>query len=784
MTQIASLPVLSVQIAIPGSGNSWSTNLSSWTWLDITTDTKDLRTTYGKQHELDQHESSTVQFTLDNRLGQYTPWVTIAKTYNLAGGGTTNAFAPRTLAVPMNPVRITATWSGTTYSTFYGYVDSWELQTPDEVNSECLVSCSDVLKVMSNQKLSNPTLYPSAVQNSDVIGTGNWQFVRLGDTYYKSGIAVAAKSSGWGNSDAAVVGKVKTQVQGPHLYDVSTAFDLSAGTSTTASGSVVWPDLNPSNNSSFDYYLEAWFQAASVGDILIANYRSNISRATGIKVDQNGKAMLVERDLGSSTTTDTILGQFNLGPDLTDGNWHLVGLQMRSSVLTVFVDGQYIGIQTGATDRLRIPSIGSWIGGTTTTPVAGFSTTATVADVLLVCDNGSGSSIGDQEAFVHDRYRIGNLLGPGPYSTQMNSISGTGTTVTAYATGFAPGQTITVSGCRPTSQGYNGTFVVDTTPTGDSLTWSDNGTGTPTHIGIISTPKTTGYRVLEALQVAGLIPASAYYINTNYLGSPPMNTLSLSSLPYTGIPLNLDVGTALINAPSQPTFSRSGGEVALQAADTELGAFYQQRDGTIRFRDRYTAARSLASGVTATISDQSGTVARFQSDVDVVQDDLDLWTNAQISDSNVTTWVLPGNATQVNTFGQRTIIRATDAITTDNGITAKQVGATLLYRHQQPSIRVAKVTLGSESGSTTLAAALALDLYNAVLFKRQDSSAQIFSGNFIVENIQVEFLADPGSWHATLVLSPFEIYGAPYLVIGTTTVDSSSPAKWSAPFGG
>jgi len=757
MTQIASLPGLVVAL---GVGRTDWRDPTGQTLIDITQYVRTARTTSGKQHELDRHETGTIILELENRGGHFTPFDTTAKSYPLVGGGTTS-LSPFAVCQPMTYLSITATWSGTTYNVFQGYVSTWTLVTPDEVNSDVMVQAEDALKILSTSRIENTTLYRQTVTNSLSSYAIRYELVRCGDTKTNiSGGLTASDSQYWTRGNPSVLGAVNTGQPGAHVYDPSTAIDLSNGTQAAA-GSIAWADLNTSNANPNDYYIEAWFKGAQTGDFLISNYRPDIYQITGVGVDSDGRIRLQRRTLTSGSPTDATLVAPHIGPNVTDGAWHLVGIQCLSGVISLVCDGQIVGTYSDSTQRLRTPSIGAWINGTTTLPVGTYGTTATVADIFIVRDYGLG--IFDFTASAIDRYRVGALMQTSIYTVSAPYPSASGGYVTYNGAGFVAGQTVTTSGFTPS--GYNGTYII-TSATATTFTVASSTTGASTVQGLatLSSPKTTGYIVLETMQASGLIAA---------VPAPGLSSSSSTALNY-----SIDRGTAQIGADTSSSINRTPAELCLTASDTELGAFlWSHANARFEFHDRFWWARNQEAGISATISDQSGTVARYLGDVEMVQDDLDLWNQVTITDLTGANWLFIG--TTITKYGQRTYTRSTFA---DGQTTAQALGNTVLYRHQQPTIRVPKVELTSATGSTNMTTMLSLKIGDVVTFERRDTSSLVYSKPLVVESIAHDFVAEPGEWRTVYVLNPFEIYGAPYLTLDVTTIDGTG--SWSAPFGG
>jgi hypothetical protein len=759
MTQIASLPGLVVAL---GVGRADWRDPTGQTLIDITQYVRTARTTSGKQHELDRHETGTIILELENRGGHFTPFDTTAKSYPLVGGGTTS-LSPFAICQPMTYLSITATWSGTTYNVFQGYVSTWTLVTPDEVNSDVMVQAEDALKILSTSRIENTTLYRQTVSNLFTLYSYvRWELVRCGDTktHLAQGLA-SSDSQFWTRGNPSVLGSVNSGQPGAHVYDPSTAIDLSNGTQNPAA-SITWDDLNTTNANPNEYYIEAWFKGAQTGDFLISNFRPNNTQITGVGVDSTGAVRLQRRTLTSGSPTDTTLSAPHTGPDVTDGAWHLVGLQCLAGTISVVCDGQTLINYSDSTERLRIPSIGAWISGTTTLPVGTYGTSATVADILIVRDY-SGSGIFDLTPSAIDRYRVGVLMQTDNYVVPITGYSTGSTTVTYNAPGFVAGQTVVISGCTPSV--FNGTFII-TAATASTFTVSLTTTYALTVYGLVtlSSPKTTGYTVLETMQASGLIAA---------VPAPGLSSSSSTALNY-----SIDRGTAQIGADTSSAINRTPAELCLTASDTELGAFlWSHANARFEFHDRFWWARNQDAGISATISDQSGTVARYLGDVEMVQDDLDLWNQVTITDLSGANWPLIG--TTITKYGQRTYTRSTFA---DGQTTAEALGNTVLYRHQQPTIRVPKVELTSATGSTNMTTMLSLKIGDVVTFERRDASSLVYSKPLVVESIAHDFVAEPGEWRTVYVLNPFEIYGAPYLTLDVTTIDGTG--SWSAPFGG
>lgn len=149
----------------PGTSDS----IVTWNWYETNAYVRDFTTKMGRQHELDRVEAGTLQLSLDNRDGRWYPWNTNSFSYtNLTTSGTTN-FVPQNILTVGVPVRIVATWNSVSYPIWYGFVDSWEPASPDEVNTDVTVMATDVMKRLSLTRLSNATLYLDALTDPTAV---------------------------------------------------------------------------------------------------------------------------------------------------------------------------------------------------------------------------------------------------------------------------------------------------------------------------------------------------------------------------------------------------------------------------------------------------------------------------------------------------------------------------------------------------------------------------------------------------------------------------------------
>jgi len=131
-------PVITVRIAF--ASNPFD---SAPVWEDVSSYAISYNTKRGRRHELDRMESGTATITLLNTSDNF--WS------NNTGG----AYSPNVL--PGKRINIQATYGGTTYDRFTGFIESWE---PSFILDPMLgpvttLTCSDLFENLSHLALNN-----------------------------------------------------------------------------------------------------------------------------------------------------------------------------------------------------------------------------------------------------------------------------------------------------------------------------------------------------------------------------------------------------------------------------------------------------------------------------------------------------------------------------------------------------------------------------------------------------------------------------------------------------
>lgn len=106
---------------------------TSPTWVDITSDLREFRTTRGRSHVLDRMQAGVAKFTLNNSSGDYNP---------------TNASGTHGTGVRVfNPYRLRVVYNSTTYDEYRGYAESYSLEgNHDQV---AVVRCIDAFRLLA-----------------------------------------------------------------------------------------------------------------------------------------------------------------------------------------------------------------------------------------------------------------------------------------------------------------------------------------------------------------------------------------------------------------------------------------------------------------------------------------------------------------------------------------------------------------------------------------------------------------------------------------------------------
>ena len=130
VTWNANFPTLTLEIMFNGS-----------TYTDVTSYVRECYTNRPPSRETGRYPAGTMTVTLDNRDGRFSP-------FNLSGPYVS---AGVTQVLPDVQVRLSATWSATTYYLFCGYTEDWQDEFPDlGTDAVTVLTCVDPLALLAS----------------------------------------------------------------------------------------------------------------------------------------------------------------------------------------------------------------------------------------------------------------------------------------------------------------------------------------------------------------------------------------------------------------------------------------------------------------------------------------------------------------------------------------------------------------------------------------------------------------------------------------------------------
>ncbi len=139
------------QAMLPGD------SLGAGWWIDVSSQVMRLSVRRGRRRLLDDYQTGTATLTLKNDDLRFDP-------FNLAGP---YAAAGASNLRPMLPCRVAATYAGTRYPLFYGYVDRWAPEYSEPGTGICTVTVSDGFKQLANY---DPSALASPVGAGELSG--------------------------------------------------------------------------------------------------------------------------------------------------------------------------------------------------------------------------------------------------------------------------------------------------------------------------------------------------------------------------------------------------------------------------------------------------------------------------------------------------------------------------------------------------------------------------------------------------------------------------------------
>ena len=699
-TGITSLPILSVQIAF----NPTDIQSLTQTWTDVTAYVRDLQTRLGRQHFLDRVEAGTLAINVSNRNGFF---------LNGSVNGTGYVIQPRL------PVKVTATWNGTTYPIFFGMIDDIEERITDQLNSDLSIRATDLLKFLSLRYMASYNFWNQYAASASV--TDWYRFTAPTSVICTSAVNASGTVTYQGINNFVVgqqvfvtgfggTGTCNTST-GPGTVTSATSsqFVLSGigGTSGASAGTgsaylaTIANSINPSNtgyagygnvafppNGAMVYSNDGCIDLSNgsnvASGVVVLPGISDFPNAGGIDFwvlgqDIAGKLLLSVRSSGvqldlkvtaagylSVMTGSTVIAFIGPNP-INDGYWHHVGLVNNSSnqlclyldngVLPPLSGGIYDGINTvvGSVQPLVIGGSNAWLAGS-----AGATPTVPCLIDEVVISSRSTTLFVE----IANRYVAGSLLSRGFPVTANGVLSGDRIAEILCIAGY-------------------GTISVGQIVLNPNTYFINNGSAW-----------------VNGVSTNGFVPVEPYYWDSPVTGS-----------------------TAL--------------DLIRQICETDIGSFFQKPDGTFNFYNQnfygtwnwplnatsgtWTPSYTTPTGNHIWTDDNTSTYAYYGPSLQVLRDDVDTWTTVKVTPQSGTQQIYENVANEPR-WGYSTLTKSGTLHTTLN--LALSTANFLGNLFKSPLPRIGNVELRSETNNGgNMTALLNTKFGDVVTFKRTSPNA-------------------------------------------------------------
>ena len=193
--------------------------------------------------------------------------------------------------------------------------------------------------------------------------------------------------------------------------------------------------------------------------------------------------------------------------------------------------------------------------------------------------------------------------------------------------------------------------------------------------------------------------------------------------------------------------------------DTEIGIFYQDGSGNFNFDTRQylyrSAGNTAPTGGFKFVDDATSGASNYDAGtLQVTRDDADVWMTVIVTPQNGLPQTYQ-NVAGTDSYGFSTLTKSTTDVSVEDALQeANYLGGI----YQSPLPRVGMVQLRSETNNGgNLPTMLSSELQKRVTFHRQGPGAVALSTDMVIEQVNHNFTADPGSWHTDYVLDPYSI---------------------------
>ena len=745
---LASLPTLSVQIAF----NPTNVQSLTQTWTDVTPYVRDFTTRLGRQHFLDRVEAGTLNMTVNERTGFF---------LNGSVNGTGYVIQPRL------PIKVTATWSGTTYPVFYGLIDSVDEKITDQLNVDLSINATDLVKYLSLRYMASTNFWsqyatsgsatdwyrftapPQVVCTSAVNASGTVTYQGInnfsaGDQVFVTGF------SGTGTCNTTTgPGTVSASGLSPSQFVLTGIGGTSGASSGTGSA-----------------YLATISNGITSSNTGYAGYGTVAFSPNGAMVYSNDECLDLGNGQGAASGVAVLPGHTNFNNAGAIDLW-VLGQGIAGTLLFSVLNAGQLDVKVSASGYLQV--------------LSGASVLATMSAAPI--NDGYWHHIG----LVNNSSNQLCLYADGAYSSPLSggAYNGWNTVVSSIVEPLVIGGsnawlTGVSTGATPTAPCLIDELVISsqsTTLFSEVTNRYVAGTLLTTGFPISASGVLSGDRIAQILCIAGFGTVSGGQVvlnsNTYYIND--------SSTAW----VNGATGNGFIAVEpwywDSPVTGSTALDLILQICDTDIGSFYQEPNGTFSYYNQLYYGTWSWNSTTSTgtwypnsysptgdhvwTDDTSSTYHYFGPSLQVVRDDVDVWTTVKVSPQSGTQQIYENVANEPR-WGYSTLTKSGTVHTT---LSLALSTATFLGRlFRTPLPRVGNVELRSEtSNGANMTALLNTEFGDVVTFKRNSPNSStsgsypdqqgLISTNMVVESISHDFQAEPGFWHTSFILDPYPI---------------------------
>lgn len=692
---------------------------------------------------------------------------------------------------PMNPVKVTAAWAGTTYPVYYGYTTAFTQALADSMNADMQISATDIFQNLALKYLSSPLYAQQVLTNSPVA------YYRLNDP---TGSTAVADYTGNGNIMTAIAGTSGLPYfgnQGFLLYDISTSADLTNQSNTSNAGIVGYTNtgaggaaasltpipVNPQGSASV-WSFESWVQWTGGTDFtkLSNPYQFSASASGGTFNVGVGGYSNIQFGWLLSPSNAHVVANFSDGTtfSVSGDNTFSSATQAFNAYPTNFtvfgasvVSGQLdLRIGTGMIQVVGAPAQSQVLPGRLMWGIEGLAT------------SGDATSAWPTNSYVPLGFsNVANLTDGHWHHIVVTYSAGT---LSFYVDGVLD-STFTTS--------YN--LSLPTRPTigcNSYLTVASQPLGTPT----------SGFpgSMQEVALYTYALSASAVAMDYNYgrffqtieYGASVGGVLA-GRLNKALAVIGLDP-TIMLKVP-YPFKTQLYGEQNVvtttshlnylqTTTETEPGIIFQGTDGYIyAYNRQYQYLNPTSASTTFIYGDNPWASYRYDGvQLQIVQDDLDLWNDVQAQSgrpADTTTNTSPGvlqewgpyqsaaASLSAQLYGARTMQGLT-SLQQQNDTDVLALAQQYLAWYNLPLRRVQQLVQSSAGNNgANIVPILSAGLIDRVTVQYQGQTpGPVFTQDSVIESIQHTITIDNGpDWTTTWALSPYEILSTP-LVFGSS----------------